>query len=755
MRDPRAFRLVPLLLALALLVAPLAGNGIDAQTATPGPLVRTPDPRRSDEVGLPKVHSAADALVITDLTSGLTAQQLANSLVSGLGVTISNVTYTGDPLSAGTFSGGSSIIGIDTGVILGSGRVRDAIGPNTSDSRGAATAGGADADLTALVPGSTTNDASVLEFDFVPQGNTLSFQYVFSSDEYNEFVGTGFNDVFGFFVNGANVALIPGTNTPVAINNVNQGNPANGTPPTNAQFYRNNDRASGAPINTEMDGLTIVLSVQAPVNPGVTNHIKLAIADVGDSSYDSNVFIKAGSFTSGCATMKLQPQLPVEPLGATFTVAIVVDAACDVDAAEAHLNFDPTKLQVVDASSDPGIQIAPGTALPSVAQNAVDNSLGRIDFAAAQGAALAGLAAQPNGRARAAVTGAFTLATITFRAVGATGTGGTPLTFIFGGTRNTNITKAGASVFGGATDGQVTIGTITATPTTGAGGPTLTPTATPTSSPTGAPTSSPTPTVFIPGGPVGGAGFGLSPSAAGSLLTWQGGTGQTGYNVLRSGSSPAMLPLDGPLPPSATEYLDTGTQGFLGQPFCYVLVPTGTSGSFVSDFLCTLANTRSITGAPQNFTIRLNQSSTASFTWGPPPAGDQTGYILFKLGELGGASAPKVLPANATSMTHVMQGPTCYVLFVLVGTAIRGNSDVVCAVPGVGNITGGATATVVATTTATPTVIVAANTAIPTTVLPVTPTVTPTTVVASSSSDSSTSTRHPAGVGVHKWLRYS
>ncbi len=688
MRVPRVHHLLPLLLAFTILVAPLAGTGSEAQTAatTPIPAERSPEPGRAENPGTPKARAAADALTINDLTSGLTAQQLANSLVSGLGVTISNATYTGDPISAGTFSGGSNIIGIDTGVILGTGRVRGAVGPNISDSLGSFTTGVADSDLNSLVSGATTNDAAVLEFDFVPQGDTLSFQYVFSSEEYNEFVGSGFNDVFGFFVNGVNVALIPGTNTPVAINNVNQGNPSNAAAPRNQQFYRNNDlQDGGGSINTEMDGLTTVLSVQAHVNPGVTNHIKLAIADVGDSSYDSNVFIKAGSFTSGCATMKLQPQFPNEPLGATFTVTILIDAACDVDAAEAHLNFDPNKLQIVDTSPAAGVQIAPGPTFPNVTVNATDNVLGRIDFAASAGFA-AGAGATVSGGANAAVTGSFTLATITFRAIAVTGAGGAPLAFLFGGTRNTNITKSGGSVFGGATDGQVTIGSITATPTSGTGGgPTITSTSTPL--PTGAPTSvpTPTPTVSIPSGAVGGAGFALSPSAAGSLLTWQGGGGQTGFNLVRSGTNPAVIP-GGGLPPTATQFLDPGTQGFLGQPFCYVLQPTGIGGNFLSDYLCTLANTRSFTNTPRNFTIRLNQSNTASFTWNEPIEGGQTGYILFPLGELGGSTAPRVLSGSATSTSHLMQGPTCFVLLVLNGNTSRGNSDVVCGVPGIGNI---------------------------------------------------------------------
>ena len=76
-----------------------------------------------------------------------------------------------------------------------------------------------DADLDALIPGFWTFDACILEFDFVPQSPTVSLKYVFSSEEYNEFVDSEFNDVFGFFVDGVNCAKINGSST--AINNVN------------------------------------------------------------------------------------------------------------------------------------------------------------------------------------------------------------------------------------------------------------------------------------------------------------------------------------------------------------------------------------------------------------------------------------------------------------------------------------------------------------------------------------------------------
>lgn len=105
----------------------------------------------------------------------------------------------------------------------------------------------------------------------MPTGNFIQFSYVFGSEEYNEWVGSQFNDVFGFFVNGVNYALIPGTSTPVAINDVNNG--------ANSAYYIDNTSAF---LDTQMDGLTKVLTLVAPVNSGVTNTMFIGIADAGD-----------------------------------------------------------------------------------------------------------------------------------------------------------------------------------------------------------------------------------------------------------------------------------------------------------------------------------------------------------------------------------------------------------------------------------------------------------------------------------------
>ncbi len=258
------------------------------------------DPASPLTLDASSIAATAGGLVTDDLRDqALTASDLAQALV-GSGVSITNVAYTGAPIAAGTFKGGSSIIGFDSGIILSNGAVSNVIGPNCSPAITWINNTPGDVDLAAII-GQPTFDAAVLEFDFNPSSPTIRFQYVFASDEYQEFV-FDFNDVFAFFVNGQNVALIPQTNSIVSINNVNNGStgPANmGIPPVNPSFYLNNDFPSAtAPFNTEMNGLTVVLTASAKVNAGATNHIKLAIADALDNLLDSNVFIKAGSLSS-------------------------------------------------------------------------------------------------------------------------------------------------------------------------------------------------------------------------------------------------------------------------------------------------------------------------------------------------------------------------------------------------------------------------------------------------------------------------
>ncbi|WP_375220774.1 choice-of-anchor L domain-containing protein [Symbiobacterium thermophilum] len=263
----------------------------------PGPL---PPGQPSDRTGTEKspesgLRAMASGLTVSPMTS---AEDLARALV-GSGITITGVSYKGMDAAFGSFSGGEDIIGFDEGIVLSTGKAVDVKGPNqhpdttTNWCYHPSFLGcldwllgdyGGDRDLDKLVP-DRTEDAAVLTIHFIPENDVVSFQYVFSSEEYNEWVGKKYNDVFAFFVNGQNVATIPGSDDFVSINNVNLNK--------NRAYYINN--ADGH-LNVEMDGLTVVLSIQASVTPGQANTLKLAIADVADGLYDSAVFIKAGSF---------------------------------------------------------------------------------------------------------------------------------------------------------------------------------------------------------------------------------------------------------------------------------------------------------------------------------------------------------------------------------------------------------------------------------------------------------------------------
>jgi hypothetical protein len=276
------------------------------------------------------IGSGADGsgLSVSDLTNDSNSPAtIAQSLV-GSGVAISNITYTGAPQAAGIFSGGQNIIGFPSGVILSAGSLANVVGPNCSTGITRNNGLPGDTDLQSLLPANSaaTMDAADLEFDFVPTGNSVNFRYVFASDEYNEEVGF-FNDVFGFFVNGTNAALIPGTTTAVSINTVNNGNSQDSAiPVSNPQFFVNNDFQfpTAAPLDTEMDGMTVVLSVQVPVNAGVTNHIKLAIGDTGDHLFDSNVFIASGSLNSSPLRLSVGTlAFGDEAVGATSPAQIV------------------------------------------------------------------------------------------------------------------------------------------------------------------------------------------------------------------------------------------------------------------------------------------------------------------------------------------------------------------------------------------------------------------------------------------------
>lgn len=249
------------------------------------------------------VPASAAAWSVTNLSEGATAAGLAQSLV-GSGLTVTNVSYVGDPLSAGTFSNSAGSIGLTTGVVLSTGEADDAAGPNQltgnteDDIYNPPSVSDASLDGLLSGTGAVTEDATVLQFTVVPTSPQLNISYVFASEEYDEYVGAGFDDVFGFFVNGTNCATIPGSTSRVSVDSINSGDAFDG-PATNPLFHRRNLQNDDgvAPYDTEFDGFTVPLTCRATVTSGQATTIKLAIADVGDSILDSAVFLQAGGIT--------------------------------------------------------------------------------------------------------------------------------------------------------------------------------------------------------------------------------------------------------------------------------------------------------------------------------------------------------------------------------------------------------------------------------------------------------------------------
>lgn len=246
--------------------------------------------------------AAANASPMTVTTTN-NATTLADAL-AGTGVTISNATYTGAAGASGTFTGGTGAgVGIDQGIVLTSGLAASAGLPWSSDNGVPSTGNGTPG--APQIPNSF--DAVNLSFHFSSTSTTASFKYFFASAEYSNFVNSQFNDQFTFLFNGQNIALIPGTNLPVAINNVNNGGPHSpGTNPSNTQFFIDNIKGQKPSFNYA--GLTTVLDANITgLTPDADNVISLIIADVSDSILDSAVFIEAGSFTNVPPTSVPEP----------------------------------------------------------------------------------------------------------------------------------------------------------------------------------------------------------------------------------------------------------------------------------------------------------------------------------------------------------------------------------------------------------------------------------------------------------------
>jgi hypothetical protein len=177
---------------------------------------------------------------------------------------------------------------------------------------------------------------------------------------------------------------------------------------------------------------------------------------------------------------------------------------------------------------------------------------------------------------------------------------------------------------------------------------------------------------------VGGRGLGISPRASTIRLDWAGGGDQLGYLVVRDPDASAMLPA------GATAYTDAAPAPPPALN-CYLLVPFGSAGPLgLSDALCAQQGLASPVGAPQSFTLRLNQSSTASLTWINTPG--TVGSVLVALPLDSRPPRYQPLAAGTTTATDATGGAfTCYLL--VAGTLFgQFNTDLACGLPGVSTL---------------------------------------------------------------------
>ena len=244
-----------------------------------------------------------------EVRSAVPVEEAVNAF-KGRGIRLKNIRYTGTPQALGTYSHQGKYPAFQEGIILSTGNAADFSGPNDKPKASTVNGSGGDRDLTGMA-GTRTFDMAAIDFDFMTDRDSVSFSFYFASEEYNEFVGSTFNDVFAIVVTGPglgqgkNLAVVPGTKQPIHINSVSVHE--------NRRYFRDNnpftlngsqDDRLKAKLSKELlencqfDGMTRPISAGLRVKPMTKYHLKVVIADAGDGTNDSAVLLEAGSFES-------------------------------------------------------------------------------------------------------------------------------------------------------------------------------------------------------------------------------------------------------------------------------------------------------------------------------------------------------------------------------------------------------------------------------------------------------------------------
>jgi hypothetical protein len=240
------------------------------------------------------INSIAAQLITYPTSSPIDFSQ--GQLLGGQAI-ISNVTHNGEPFSIGHFNGENTTLNLNEGIILTTGTIfhfngNGPHGPNNNFAAGFNNGASGCTILSGLIDGNNTFNCSILEFDFVPELDSIQLKYVFGSDEFPEYVGSDFKDIVGIFITGpeypnpVNIATLPNGNQ-VSVNGID----------TTQLYYINNGNGDQSPYNQseqyiQYDGYTTPLYAKSAVTIGETYHLIIAIADVSDGILDSGIFIE-------------------------------------------------------------------------------------------------------------------------------------------------------------------------------------------------------------------------------------------------------------------------------------------------------------------------------------------------------------------------------------------------------------------------------------------------------------------------------
>ena len=248
-------------------------------------------------------------------TSQFTVDELVTDVLidsecnQAFNISFSTGTNFGSTNGIGYFEANGSDWPFEDGLIMTTGDVLNAVGPETGVLSDGDFAWPGDTDLENNITGlnvGDTNNASIIEFDFIPISNNISFDFIFAAEEYGTYQCT-FTDAFAFLLtdssgNTTNLAIVPGTNDPISVLTVRDGQYNSSCESVNEEWFGDYYGEGGLPPNTSPTnfiGYTEVMTAQSDVTPYELYSIKLVVADDGDTLFDSAVFIDGGSFDIG------------------------------------------------------------------------------------------------------------------------------------------------------------------------------------------------------------------------------------------------------------------------------------------------------------------------------------------------------------------------------------------------------------------------------------------------------------------------